>query len=84
MRLNEDGTQYLPHISEVFQCRFEPKKYTKYDLRAKQVTYDFASDLCDVNVSDRILVDNRQRVAVRSMKFTEVLGKHLEVQMREI
>ena len=84
MRLNEDRTEYVPYLSDKFQCRFEPKKYIKYDLRAKQVTFDFASDLMDIIVSDRILIDGRQRVAIRAMKFTEVLGKHLEVQMREI
>ena len=84
MRLNAGKTEYVPYLSEVFQCRFEPKVYIKYDLKAKQVTFDFASDLMDVIVGDRIVVGERQWVAIRAMQFTEVLGKHLEVQMREI
>ena len=38
----------------------------------------------DIQVADRIKSEGREWVALRSMKFTESLGKHLEVTMREI
>ena len=63
LRLNSDRTAYEPKLSEVFQCRFEPKKYIDYELRAKQITFLYMSDLMDIQVSDRILVGTRKFVA---------------------
>jgi hypothetical protein len=82
-RVNAKKTEYSPNLSE-FQCRYEPMIYTNYNIRAKQVTYKFACDLMDIQVADRIIEWDRQRVAVNVKKYTEALWKHLEVLMREI
>jgi len=84
LRLAVDKESYTPQLSELFKCRYEPMIYTNYNIRAKQITYVLASDLMDIHVSDRILSEWRQRVAINVKKYTEVLGKHLEVMMREI
>ena len=84
LRLNEDKTAYVPHLAEKFQSRYEPMIYTNYNIRAKQITWKFMSDLCDINVADRIVDGDRQWVCVNVKKYTEVLGKHLEILMREI
>ena len=82
-RLNSDKTAYEPNLS-LFQSRYEPMKYTNYDLKAKQISFKFMADLMDIAVGDRIIDGTRQFVAAGVARYTEVLGKHLEIVMREI
>ena len=83
IRLNSDRTNYEPCLS-TFQSRYEPMVYTNYNIRAKQITWKFYSDLMDIQIADRIIDTDRQWVVLNVKRYTEVLGKHLELLMREI
>lgn len=82
-RIDAGSNTYQTNLTGI-RFRYEPVYGKNYVTKSQHITFTLFCDRYDIKVADRIIHGDRKFVVAGVPDFTDALGQHFEILMREV